>query len=66
MKSGFISNKFHKLFLTASVSNIVALLLAISEMMIAGNLIGELGLTAVNLVSPLYLVTQFFGGMNLS
>lgn len=62
-KKSFLQNKYNILLLTASMSYVVSMLLSVSDSIIAGNMVGEEGISAVTIVSPLYTVSLFLGAL---
>ena len=62
-KMTFKRKKFLTLLVTASASLAVSMLLVISDSVIAGRMIGESAVAAVELVAPLYGVVIFLGSL---
>ncbi len=65
MKSSlsFSEVKFRALFRAAIFSQLLQLLLMISDALIAGNIVGEQGISGIHVVMPTYTLTYFIAGL---
>ena len=59
-KATFLSKKYYSMLLGGTLTAVLTSAVAMSDMMIAGAFIGEAAVTGVNLVLPIYSVSNFF------
>lgn len=55
--------KFNSLLLSATLTMIVTYLMLLSDTLIVGNVVGEKGIAAINIVTPLYSAANFIAGL---
>ena len=60
MKKTFISAKFFSMLLGGTISSLFSVALAMTDTIVAGRMLGEAALAAVNLVIPTYSLSVFF------
>ena len=59
-KKTFISSKYRYMLVGGTITAVLFSLLYMTDMLIAGILLGEEAVAAVNLVLPFYSLTSFF------
>ena len=59
----FLKKKYYPLLISGTLRLIVITLLVMSDTIIAGLLIGEDAVAGINLVTPVYSLSFFFGGL---
>lgn len=64
MKKCFCKSKFRSLFFTATFSMIIEYVMLLSDTIIIGNMFGEDGISAVNIVSPIFACAVFVSTLN--
>ena len=62
-EKSFILKKFRTMLLTAVASIAVTVLLQMSDIIVAGTMIGEKSLAAINVVTPIYSAVIFFANI---
>lgn len=64
MTKCFCNQKFRSLLLTASFSMVIEYLMLLSDTIIIGNIFGEAGVSAVNIVIPVFSIAVFITTLN--
>ena len=54
--------KFNSLLLSATLTMLVTYLMLLADTLIVGNVVGENGIAAINIVTPLYSAANFVAG----
>lgn len=62
-KKSFIQRKFSAMLLTAVVSIAITVLLQMSDIIVAGTMLGEKSLAAINVITPVYSAVIFFANI---
>jgi len=63
MGNTFLKKKFYSILASGTLSMIAVTVLLMSDSIIAGLVVGENGVAAISLVTPVYSLAAFFGGM---
>ena len=62
-KVSLARSKFNSLLFSATLTMIVVYLMLLSDTLIVGNIVGENGIAAINIVTPLYSAANFVAGL---
>lgn len=62
-KASLAKAKFGSLLFSATLTMIVVYLMLLSDTLIVGNIVGENGIAAINIVTPLYSAANFVAGL---
>ncbi len=62
-KASLASKKFNSLLFAATLTMIVTYLMLLSDTVIVGNVVGENGIAAINIVMPIYSGANFVAGL---
>ncbi|MBQ3395019.1 MAG: hypothetical protein IJG55_01655, partial [Synergistaceae bacterium] len=63
MSDSLGASKFRSLLLASSLEMTLSVIALLTDSLIAGHAVGEAGLSAMNLMTPLVSVTAFIGGL---
>lgn len=62
-KTSLAKEKFNSLLLSATLTMIVTYLMLLSDTLIVGNIVGENGISAINIVMPMFSAANFVAGL---